>query len=68
MAPTNAVGKVQFKDGATNLGGPVTVTGGVAIGPFTTLPAGPHSITATFTPTNPANFKPSTSNTVNFNF
>jgi hypothetical protein len=68
LAPSNAVGTVQFKDGNTNLGGPVAVFGGVAVGPFTTLPPGPHSITAVFTPTNPANFQSSTSNTVTFTF
>ena len=68
VTPRNAVGTVQFKDGATNLGGPVPVAGGVAIGPFIILPAGAHSVTAVFTPTDPANFAPSTSNTVNFAF
>ncbi|MGC1734159.1 MAG: hypothetical protein WA731_16140, partial [Pseudonocardiaceae bacterium] len=33
VAPPNAPGTVQFKDGTTNLGGPVPVTGGLAIGP-----------------------------------
>ncbi|MGH3671665.1 MAG: Ig-like domain-containing protein [Pseudonocardiaceae bacterium] len=64
----NAAGTVQFKDGNTNLGRPVPVGGGVAIGLFTTLPPGSHSVTAVFTPTNPAKFKPSTSNTVAFRF
>jgi len=68
VAPSSAAGTVQFKDGTHNLGGPVPVFGGVAVGPFLTLPAGPHSITAVFTPTDPAKFKPSTSNTVKFTF
>jgi hypothetical protein len=55
-------------DGATNLGGPAPVAGRIAFGPFTILPAGAHSVTAVFTPTDPANFAPSASNTVNFAF
>jgi hypothetical protein len=68
VTPFNAVGTVQFTDGTHHLGGPVRVVGGVAIGPFTTLPPGPHSVTAVFTPTNPTAFTPSTSNTVTFRF
>ncbi|MEO7196100.1 MAG: Ig-like domain repeat protein [Pseudonocardiaceae bacterium] len=55
-------------DGTTNLGGPVPVTVGIAVGPFTNLPPGPHSITAVFTPTNPTAFQPSTSHTETFTF
>ncbi|MGH3786613.1 MAG: Ig-like domain-containing protein [Pseudonocardiaceae bacterium] len=62
MTPTNAAGTVQFRDGNT-----VIATAGVI--PFTGLagpqivflPPGPHSITATFVPANPAAFQPSTS-------
>ncbi|MGH3886488.1 MAG: Ig-like domain-containing protein [Pseudonocardiaceae bacterium] len=68
VAPTNATGTVQFKDGDTNIGGPVRVVNGTAIGPFTFLPRGQHSVTAVFTPRNPAAFRPSTSNTVRFRF
>ncbi|MGB7797163.1 MAG: Ig-like domain-containing protein, partial [Pseudonocardiaceae bacterium] len=68
VGPGSPAGTVQFKDGNTKLGGPVPVFGGIAVGPFVTLPAGHHSVTAVFTPTDTAKFKPSTSNTVNFTF
>jgi hypothetical protein len=68
MAPSKSVGTVQFKDGSTNLGGPVPVFGGVAVGPFTSLRPGAHSVTAVFNPTNRSTFQPSTSNTVTFTF
>ena len=68
VAPANAVGTVQFKNGTTNLGGPVSVLGGIAIGPVTTLTPGQHQLTAVFTPTDPTKFKPSTSNTVTVTF
>jgi hypothetical protein len=68
VTPSNAAGTVQFKNGTTNLGVPVPVTGGVAVGPLTSLPPGTYSITAVFTPTNPANFRPSTSNAVTVPF
>jgi len=35
---------------------------------LTAVPAGMHSITAVFSPTNPAKFTPSTSNTVTVKF
>lgn len=69
VTPTNAQGTVQFKDGATNLGGPRPVIGGgIAIGPLTFLGGGPHSITAVFTPADPTAFKPSTSAADTFTF
>ena len=68
VAPSDAVGTVQFKDNGHNIDGPVPVFGGVAVGPFTGLPPGQHSVTAVFSPTNPAKFKTSTSNTVTFRF
>jgi Bacterial Ig-like domain (group 3) len=68
VTPSNAAGTVQFKNGMTNFGAPVSVTGGVAVGPLTSLPRGTYSITAVFTPTNPAKFAPSTSNTVTVPF
>jgi hypothetical protein len=40
-------GTVQFKDGGTDVGGPVTVTAGVAT-TTATLPVGAHSITAVY--------------------
>ncbi len=62
VTPT-AQGSVQFKDGDTPLGKPATVTNGTA-SMTTTLPAGNHSLTARFTPTNPAVATPSTSDPV----
>jgi hypothetical protein len=58
----NPVGTVQFKDGNTNIGGPVPMTGGHAT-LIAFRPVGSH-VTAVFIPANPAAFKPSTSNTV----
>ncbi|TQF75216.1 Ig-like domain repeat protein [Rhodococcus spelaei] len=49
VGPANSVGTVQFKDGATNIGGPVSVSGGVAIRSHIFDTVGPHSITAAFT-------------------
>lgn len=66
VTPLNAAGTVQFHDGATNLGPPATVIGGIAIGPLSQLKPGLHSLTAVFTPTNPTRFQRSTSNTVTF--
>jgi hypothetical protein len=68
LTPPNAVGTVQFKDGTTNLGGPVSVVGGIAVRPVTILGTGQHQLTAVFTPTDSTKFKPSTSNTVTFTF
>lgn len=64
----NGTGTIQFKDGPTNVGGPVPVAVGFAFGGFFVLPAGSHSLTAEFTPADPATFAPSTSNTVRFRF
>ena len=41
-------GTVQFKDGVTNLGAPVTLTAGQATFTTTTLSTGAHSITAVY--------------------
>ena len=68
LAPANAAGTVQFNDATTNLGGPVAVLGGIAVGPVITLAPGQHQVTAVFTPTDPTKFQPSTSNTVTFRF
>ncbi|MBI5031535.1 MAG: Ig-like domain repeat protein, partial [Chloroflexi bacterium] len=51
-------GTVQFKDGSTNLGSPVTLSGGSAILITSTLSAGTHTITAVYS--GDANFNPST--------
>lgn len=60
VAPAAAAGTVQFADGGTALGAPVTVTGGTA-SKTQTFAAGAHSFTATFTPANPASFAGSAS-------
>jgi hypothetical protein len=60
VTPT-AAGTVQFKDGATNLGSPVTVSGGQALFSTTTLSVATHTITAVFSPTDTAAFTGSTS-------
>ncbi|MCA1008899.1 Ig-like domain-containing protein [Rhodococcus hoagii] len=59
LNPANAAGTVQFKDGATNIGGPVTVTNGTATTQTTFSAAGSHSITAVFAGS--TGFKASTS-------
>lgn len=63
----SAAGSFQFKDGATNLGGPQAVDGNGAAS-FTTssLSTGSHSITAVFTPTSSA-FSGSTTNVLTHN-
>ncbi|MCL2535711.1 MAG: Ig-like domain-containing protein [Nocardiaceae bacterium] len=49
VAPSNASGTVQFRDGNTNIGAPVSVSGGVAELSHTFTTAGSHPITAVFT-------------------
>jgi Bacterial Ig-like domain (group 3) len=66
VSPTTAIGRVQFKDGATNLGGLMPVSNGIASAPSTTLAVGSHSLTAVFIPDNPAAYRTSTSPTVTF--
>src|SRR2546421_4034085 len=56
VAPSTATGTVQFKDGAANIGAPVTVSGGVATTSTSSLTVGTHSLSAVFTPGNPAFF------------
>ncbi len=49
VTPNAATGTVQFKDGTTNLGAAVALTGGKAATPgITSLTAGTHSITAVY--------------------
>jgi hypothetical protein len=55
-------GTVQFKDGNTNIGGPIHVTAGHAL-LIAFRPPGSH-ITAVFTPAPGTPYTPSTSNTV----
>ena len=46
--PSGATGTIQFRDSATNLGGPVTIAGGAAALSIGTLSAGTHLITAAY--------------------
>jgi hypothetical protein len=64
MTPVGAVGSVQFFDGASTIGAPVPVAGGVAQTSTTTLAVGAHSLKAKFTPTDPTAFGASTSTVV----
>jgi Bacterial Ig-like domain (group 3) len=66
VTPSGAAGSVQFKDGATNLGAPVPVSGGIAQTTNSTLAAGTHSLTAVFTPTDSGAFTASTSSAVSY--
>ena len=64
VTPSTATGTVQFADGGAALGSPVAVSSGSAAFSTSALPAGSHSLSAAFTPGSPAQFNPSTSNTV----
>jgi len=48
LTPANATGTVQFLDGVTNLGAPVTVSNGTATLLTSSLSIGGHSITAVY--------------------
>lgn len=65
VTPASATGTVQFKDGAGNLGSPVTVSGGTAALTTSALTAAGHSLTAVFTGSS-ANISGSTSAAVTF--
>lgn len=60
VASANVAGTVQFFDGTVSLG-TVTATNNSATVSTSALAAGAHSVTATFTPTDTANFGPATS-------
>ncbi|MGH3976769.1 MAG: Ig-like domain-containing protein [Pseudonocardiaceae bacterium] len=62
LTPAAALGKVQFKDGTTDIG-TVDVSGGIA-GMKTVLLPGKHKLIAVFTPTDSAAFERSTSNPI----
>ena len=64
VSPSTAVGTVQFKDGTTNIGSPVTVASGIANFSTTSLTAGSHSLSAMFTPTDATKFTMSTSSSL----
>ncbi|MGH3767878.1 MAG: Ig-like domain-containing protein [Pseudonocardiaceae bacterium] len=61
VTPTVAAGTVQFRDGATNLGNPVTVNNGTASQTTLISDAGQRQLTAAFAPADPATFSPSIS-------
>lgn len=61
VTPSNAVGSIQFKNGANNIGAPIAVSGGTATLDSTVLPAGSNNLTAVFIPTDPNAFGGSTS-------
>lgn len=60
VAPS-AAGSVQFLDGATALGEPVALDGGVASYRTSVLSAGGHALTAAFLPADGRRFAPSSS-------
>jgi len=61
VSPIAAVGAVQFFDGSTPIGSPVSLTGGVASTSTSGLAVGAHSLTATFVPTDSTLFSGSSS-------
>ena len=63
VSGSSPTGTVQFRDGATNLGSPVTASDGIATFTTSTLAVGSHPITAVYS--GDANNLTSTSNTVN---
>ena len=65
VTPSAAAGTVQFQDGGSNLGSPVTVSAGIASLSTTALTVATHSLTATFTATDPT-YLGSTSAAVSF--
>ena len=67
VAPSGATGTVQFKDSGTNIGSPVTVSGGVATQTFTPATSGPHAVTAVFTPSALSGYAASTSSPLTVN-
>jgi hypothetical protein len=67
IAPSGATGTVQFKDGASDIGSPVAVTGGVATATAVLSTSGAHAITAVYTAAALSAFTGSTSNTVTIN-
>jgi hypothetical protein len=59
--PGTPAGTVEFRRGSVVIGSASTNASGVATFSTTTLPRGNHQITAVFTPTNGAEWQPSTS-------
>jgi 5-hydroxyisourate hydrolase-like protein (transthyretin family) len=62
VTPNDVPGSVQFKDGTTNLGTPVTVAAGQAQKATSFAIGGSHSLHAVFTPTDTGTFATSTGN------
>jgi len=60
LLPNTAAGSVQFKDGATNLGAAVPVSGGTAVSAAQSFAVGTHALSAVFTPTDSNVFLTST--------
>jgi hypothetical protein len=60
VAPAAAAGSVEFKRGATVIGS-APVSTGTATLTTTSLPIGTHSVAASFVPSSPAAYNPSTS-------
>ncbi|HEX6360858.1 Ig-like domain-containing protein [Actinophytocola sp.] len=65
VTPSSAAGTVQFKNGTTNVGSPVAVSGGTASLTTSALPVGANSLTAVFTGSS-ANISGSTSPAVSY--
>lgn len=65
LNPSTAAGTVQFQDGDNNIGGPVTVTNGMAM-QTTQFEPGTHPLSAVFTPANTALFSTSTSQEISY--
>ncbi|MFE6939498.1 Ig-like domain-containing protein [Streptomyces chartreusis] len=61
VSPSAAAGTVRFLDGTTQIGGAVTVSGGVATRTTSSLAVGTHSLKAQFVPADPALYGGSTS-------
>jgi Big-like domain-containing protein len=59
VSPPTAAGKVQFKDGPADLGGPATVSNGTASETTLIPTVGSHQLTAVFVPNDPAAFSTS---------
>jgi hypothetical protein len=66
VSPSGAAGSVQFKDGSTNLGSPVTVAAGTADLVTSSLATGTRSLTAIFTPSDTNAYTGSTSSPVSY--
>jgi hypothetical protein len=66
VTPATATGTVRFLDGTTQLGSPVTVSGGTATLSTSSLAVGTHSLKAEFTPADPAVYGPSVSGPLSY--